>query len=321
MDFLKTVVCDGGSGGGGADADAGRYTHSFKEETLGEENIELSLGLSLNGRFGVERRRVAANDNHENNIRLIRTSSVADFSSFPSEMEDPMALTVYPPLTRTSSLPIETEEGWKKRQELQSLRRSEAKRKRVEKLKNGKVVKGLSTEENCEAKRRNLTKGNELWQSSPPSLLPPLPRPSPFPSQVSVGSPASGGSSGVSDLESQPFSGRNKDAEMKSTATQNPISHKISSSSPYRSNSVVSDRSDETLKMMFADMPCVSTKGDGVNVKKIEGFLYRYRKGEQVRIVCVCHGNFLTPAEFVKHGGGGDVEHPLRHIVVNPPLL
>ncbi|KAI3503246.1 hypothetical protein L1887_31685 [Cichorium endivia] len=207
MDFLKTVVCDGGGGGAGADANAGGYTHSFKEETLGEENVELSLGLSLNDRFGVERRRVAANDNHENNIRLIHTSSVADFSRIPSEMEDPMALTVYPPLTRTSSLPIETEEGWKKRQELQSLRRSEAKRKRVEKLKNGKVVKGLSTEENCEAKRRNLTKGNELWQSSPPSLLSPLPRSSPFPSQVSVGSPASGGSSGVSDLESQPFSG------------------------------------------------------------------------------------------------------------------
>ncbi|MFS7970944.1 putative Ninja family, Jas TPL-binding domain-containing protein [Helianthus anomalus] len=63
-------------------------------------------------------------------------------------------------------------------------------------------------------------------------------------------------------------------------------------------------------------MPCVSTKGDGPDGKRIQGLLYRYGKGEEVRIVCVCHGNFLTPAEFVKHGGGGDVEHPLRHIVV-----
>lgn len=312
MDFLKTIVCGDGGGGGGGGGACGD-PHSLKEETIGEENVELSLGLSLNGRFGVERRRAVVND------RLIRASSVADFSSFPSAMEDPTTLTVYPPLTRTCSLPMETGDEWKQRQGLQSLRRSEAKRKRVEKLKNGK---GLLSEENCDAKRRNAMKGNELWQSSPPSLLPPFPRPSPFPSQVSIGSPGSGGSSGVSDLESQPFSGRNKDVEVKSTSSQQSTLHKIPSLSPYKSNSVVSNRSsDETLKMMFADMPCVSTKGDGDNLKKVEGFLYRYKKGEQVRIVCVCHGHFLTPAEFVKHGGGGDVEHPLRHIVVNPPSL
>lgn len=75
----------------------------------------------------------------------------------------------------------------------------------------------------------------------------------------------------------------------------------------------------QSFKDPMLDMPYVSTKGDG---QRIEGFLYRYKKGEEVRIVCVCHGLFLTPAEFVKHGGGGDVEHPLKHIVVNPfPLL
>ncbi|ONK75748.1 uncharacterized protein A4U43_C03F20120 [Asparagus officinalis] len=73
-----------------------------------------------------------------------------------------------------------------------------------------------------------------------------------------------------------------------------------------------------TERNMMEEMPCVSTKGDGPNGRKIEGFLYRYRKGEEVRIVCVCHGIFLTPAEFVKHAGGGDVAHPLRHIVVSP---
>lgn len=73
---------------------------------------------------------------------------------------------------------------------------------------------------------------------------------------------------------------------------------------------------------MLEDMPCVSTTGDGPNGKKIDGFLYRYRKGEQVKIVCVCHGSFLSPAEFVKHAGGSDVAHPLKHIVVNPtPFL
>jgi len=66
------------------------------------------------------------------------------------------------------------------------------------------------------------------------------------------------------------------------------------------------------------DMPCVFTKGNGPNGRRIEGILYKYGKGEEVRIMCVCHGNFLSPAEFVKHAGGGDVAHPLRHIVVNP---
>ncbi|KAL6645146.1 hypothetical protein ACP70R_016754 [Stipagrostis hirtigluma subsp. patula] len=70
-------------------------------------------------------------------------------------------------------------------------------------------------------------------------------------------------------------------------------------------------------RMMMQEMPCVSTKGLP-NGNKVEGFLYKYRKGEEVRIVCVCHGSFLTPAEFVKHAGGGDVANPLRHIVVNP---
>uniref|UniRef100_A0A0A9ED70 Ninja-family protein n=1 Tax=Arundo donax TaxID=35708 RepID=A0A0A9ED70_ARUDO len=71
-------------------------------------------------------------------------------------------------------------------------------------------------------------------------------------------------------------------------------------------------------KSMMEDMPMVSSRVDGPNTRKIDGFLYKYNKGEQVRIVCVCHGKFLTPAEFVKHAGGGDVANPLRHIVVNP---
>ena len=69
---------------------------------------------------------------------------------------------------------------------------------------------------------------------------------------------------------------------------------------------------------MVEDMPMVSYKAEGPSGRKTDGFLYKYRKGEEVRIVCVCHGNFLTPAEFVKHAGGGDVTNPLRHIVVNP---
>lgn len=69
-------------------------------------------------------------------------------------------------------------------------------------------------------------------------------------------------------------------------------------------------------------MPFVSTIGNGPNGRKVDGFLYTFRKGEEVRIVCVCHGESFSPAEFVKHAGGTDVENPLKHIVVrsSPPL-
>lgn len=88
-----------------------------------------------------------------------------------------------------------------------------------------------------------------------------------------------------------------------------------------RSQPVANKKVKEMTRNILEEMPCVSTIGDGPNGKRIEGFLYRYRKGEEVRIVCVCHGSFLSPAEFVKHAGGGDVAHPLKHIVVNPSFL
>lgn len=65
------------------------------------------------------------------------------------------------------------------------------------------------------------------------------------------------------------------------------------------------------------DMPCVFTKGDGPNGRRVDGVLYKYGKGQEVRIMCICHGSFLSPAEFIKHAGGGNVDQPLRHIVIN----
>lgn len=85
---------------------------------------------------------------------------------------------------------------------------------------------------------------------------------------------------------------------------------------------IMDKRSKEIERNVMQEMPCVSTTGEGPTGKRVEGFLYRYRKGEEVRIVCVCHGRFHSPAEFVKHAGGGDVAHPLKHIVVSaPPFL
>lgn len=66
---------------------------------------------------------------------------------------------------------------------------------------------------------------------------------------------------------------------------------------------------------ILRQMPSVTTTGDGPNGKRIEGFLYKYRSG-QVCIVCVCHGSFLTPSEFVMHAGGKEVANPMKNITV-----
>lgn len=71
----------------------------------------------------------------------------------------------------------------------------------------------------------------------------------------------------------------------------------------------------EDLKIL-RKMPSVTTTGDGPGGRRIQGFLYTYRKG-QVYIVCVCHGHFLSPAEFVMHAGGTDVANPMKHITVH----
>uniref|UniRef100_A0A1J3K2L2 Ninja-family protein n=1 Tax=Noccaea caerulescens TaxID=107243 RepID=A0A1J3K2L2_NOCCA len=84
----------------------------------------------------------------------------------------------------------------------------------------------------------------------------------------------------------------------------------------------------EKARNIIEDMPCVSTRDVGADGKRVEGFLYWYGGNkEEVKIVCVCHGSFLSPAEFVRHGGGivsndgggGVMINPLRHIVVKLP--
>ncbi|VFQ95288.1 unnamed protein product [Cuscuta campestris] len=100
--------------------------------------IELNLGLSLGGRFGVDR----------SSKSLGRSSSVASF--LPSVRDDPppeaaaAAETAGNRIARTSSLPVETEEEWRKRKELQSLRRMQAKRRMSEKQRISRGERGIS---------------------------------------------------------------------------------------------------------------------------------------------------------------------------------
>ncbi|RWV91050.1 hypothetical protein GW17_00046695 [Ensete ventricosum] len=65
-------------------------------------------------------------------------------------------------------------------------------------------------------------------------------------------------------------------------------------------------------------IPLVSATGDAPQGRTIHGLLYRCTKSE-VRILCVCHGNSFTPAEFVRHAGGAEVSQPLKRIVVVQP--
>ncbi|RWW18577.1 hypothetical protein GW17_00017431 [Ensete ventricosum] len=107
-DFLRRFVGNG-------------YGDETAEVTEGDsDKIELSLGLSLGGFFGADPK----------GKKLVRSSSIASFTSLPWEPEFPVVPAAA--LTRTSSLPTETEEERRKRKEMQSFKRLEAKRKRLE---------------------------------------------------------------------------------------------------------------------------------------------------------------------------------------------
>ncbi|KAL7091251.1 hypothetical protein ACP275_12G093800 [Erythranthe tilingii] len=348
-----------------------------------EEGIELNLGLSLGGRFGVDKY-----------TKLSRSSSIA--SCLPVVRDDSDAAAPPPPaaayagLSRSSSLPVETEEEWRKRKELQTLRRMEAKRRRSEKQRNSKSSEkeggSLSLEEKREiemslrgrlerekssslssVKRPGSSSGGSQFGSSTTTTwaaaaaaanqaiirsgidaamakgkgscvnvgkMQGLIR-----KQGSIGSVESkgGSSSSVSDLESKTLQGSSGEVSPASIQSMQESANPDTRSSTTNARGNTSkaagpDKDSSTLKKPEAsrtrgkeigtnsleEMPCVFTKGDGPNGRRVEGILYRYGKGEEVRIMCVCHGSFHSPAEFVRHAGGTDVDNPLKHIVVNP---
>ncbi|RRT70175.1 hypothetical protein B296_00036712 [Ensete ventricosum] len=302
-----------------------------------EDELNLNLGLSLGGCLGVDPR----------GKKLIRSSSIASFSSLPREHE---FHAVTPTVVRTSSLPSETEEKRRKIKELQGLRRLEAKRKRLEKrnsIKSCILKSEVGTEGgkslaapytvNC---RLSLPIGSH-FRGMFSVATPPCLRPSGSKSNAAQGSvlenqtPAQGLTSPFSVLLGFNLSAFSSNADFNDTATVQSVSaHKTAIARLVSEAGITMTpvgREEDPLKKkvrltsdaspgrnMIGEMPFVSTRGDGPNGRRIEGFLYKYKKGEEVRIVCVCHGSFLTPAEFVKHAGGGDVTHPMRHIVVNP---
>lgn len=198
---------------------------------------------------------------------LVRSSSVADAMPL---------IRAEAALVRTASLPPETEEEWKKRKDLQSLRRMEAKRKRSDKQR--------CIRENGSTENLNLNPGQ-----------PGKPNPG-------SGYPKSGFCGDLQGLFTQQ---QKQDGSQRSGESQG--------GSKSSSNASESER----INTIQGHMPCVFTIGDGPRGRRVEGILYRYKKGEEVRIMCVCHGSFFTPAEFVNHAGAHNVAHPLKRIVVN----
>ncbi|KAI3932526.1 hypothetical protein MKW92_047521, partial [Papaver armeniacum] len=314
-----------------------------KTEETEEDDEEIELNLSLGGCFGV---------NPSEKKRLMRSSSisVSGLSNLFKDEEEGNNSSSAASLIRTCSLPVvvATEEERRKRKELQSLRRLEAKRKRSEKQKNCTRVnnnKDSQQEKMQQQQQDNNKLKNGLFSSSSmaisfrgpnwgsnPALgrnidingVPPLP---PSPVSVSMNSQASrlnSSSETRSPMSSQSFKEHLEQKPVMPPAPTTP-SEKQSSGTDVKmenpsyspSKTTTETGSREMGMKMMEEMPCVSTTGNGPNGKRIEGFLYKYRKGEEVRIVCVCHGSFLTPAEFVKHAGGIDVTHPLRHITVS----
>nr|XP_009396433.1 PREDICTED: ninja-family protein 6-like [Musa acuminata subsp. malaccensis] len=306
-DFLRRFVGNG-------------YGDETTEVTEGDsDEIELSLGLSLGGCFGADPK----------GKKLVRSSSIASFTSLPWEPEFPVVPAAA--LTRTSSLPTETEEERRKRKEMQSFKRLEAKRKRLERrnsIRSGAAKAGEKPDEEVTGSmataaadhvagaRNGVTPpGLPAWTvgGSKRAAARPVDVPGNFP-PISHGSLGSQGSStaGACALGNRAPQGFGM------TETKNSsMIHSAGNETSTKQVAVRANGIKEMERKMMEKMPFVSTRGDGPNGRRIEGFLYKYRKGEEVRIVCVCHGSFLTPAEFVKHAGGHDVTNPLRHIVVN----
>ncbi|RLN41390.1 hypothetical protein C2845_PM01G07470 [Panicum miliaceum] len=315
------------------------------------EEVELSLGLSLGGRFGVDRKggklvrssSVAAVMTAP--VELAAPPALGGTSSVPVEAEasevgtkqgldgwgscrETGGLAVEPAaslraslspssgssdgeghrlqdtLVRSTSLPAAIDaagtEEWRKRKAAQSLKRLELKKKRVERRNSltcntSKEVGGQILEE----VKAHADKLHQATSTSHDSL------------------------SAVRGKPNSAFEGTTTAAEH-SPSSAGPPADRTTSLGPRGNQQSTSGTAaararsmEDVERAMMQEMPSMFTKGLP-NGNRVEGFLYKYRKGEEIRIVCICHGSFHTPAGFVEHAGGGNVTNPLRHIVVSP---
>ncbi|TVU38068.1 hypothetical protein EJB05_11418 [Eragrostis curvula] len=281
-------------------------------------DLELSLGLSLGGCFGSDPAREAKKQ------CLARSSSIASICSLRGIAgEDLATAEPTPPLLhRTSSLPTEYDEARFQRKAMQCQRRMAAKRKRLERrnsMNSSKSSAGAGRDDAQEAIQQLRRSGASLGSSS-----------SSLPDQGGSGSAGAdqAKSSSTMNTSSDNSGSGGQNSSLPPTAPSTgatrppPNGSSTREQQPLRTLRSLTMRTSSTgdfRKTMMEEMPMVFSRLDGPNARRIDGFLYKCGKANDVRIVCVCHGNFLTPAEFVKHAGGAgdDLAHPLRHIIIN----
>ncbi|KAK9278628.1 hypothetical protein L1049_028201 [Liquidambar formosana] len=283
---------------------------------LDSEQLDLNLSLSL-GRSHSEipKEKPPIRSSSVAGI-MIRNENAGEFATPPQPPASFLSL------SRSCSLPTEGEQERWKVKELQSVRRMEAKRRMVEKQRSGRVTpeedkspvgeavdpaevaawaaaSAANSAALCRAivkiKAQNMLAANQTSQglgglNKPVGLT----NSRSLPEQRELEPVASFGT-----VANEKF------ARPAETKLENP------SKKAKIFDTIMQGTGMEVLKKM----PSVTTRGDGPNGRTIEGFLYNYMKG-QVSIVCICHGSFLSPAEFVKHAGGGEVANPMRHITV-----
>ncbi|GFZ17001.1 ABI five binding protein 3 [Actinidia rufa] len=272
------------------------------------EHLDLNLGLSLGGLYSQIPKEKP----------LIRTSSLnIDLALGENEGGGGGFLS----LTRSASLPTEAEQEMRKIREIQAMKRMEVKRRLLEKQRNNRG--GCSDQE---GKLSNLpfeklkfnacsstNRGIQGPENSTAAKVSTLSQPTLVTSKVTE----NGKSVDTTNFRSAPLFMLEKSENGKQVSPPNgkPVEPaETEHERPSKKVKVLGN--DPTTSMeMWKQMPSVTTIGDGPNGKRIEGLLYRYSKG-QVSIVCICHGNFLSPAEFVKHAGGTDVANPMKHINV-----
>ncbi|KAM5567407.1 hypothetical protein ABKV19_015471 [Rosa sericea] len=232
-------------------------SQSKYEEGNEEEELELNLGLSLGGRFGVDK---------SEKSKLVRSSSIAVTMPFCREENDDSAAPAsaakaasYAGLMRASSLPTETEEEWRKRKELQTLRRLAAKRRRSEKQRNSSSSKEEEERRELEVRPTSGMRANNpavvqpFWAAVTAARqavggggggVDPLAKgkndilggfqgfglqPS---SQGSVESQGGGSSSGLSEMESKPLQGERDGTKEDRLLLDFPYSFPLTSQDP-----------------------------------------------------------------------------------------
>ncbi|KAK9203840.1 hypothetical protein WN943_014097 [Citrus x changshan-huyou] len=245
---------------------------------------------------------------------LTRSSSIGGIIAASNSNSVPVGKCYLPSLPRACSLPAGPVQQQRiiTMREIQSMRRIHAKNRLIEKQ---RISKEAREAKEKEIKKVTPTMPSEAatWATASAVNSPALCRAllkikTEGLSATKRGRPAGQSTDNASGCFKVPAVPKN--AEPAATAATPPMPK----SPPKKAR--VSDGNSESNGMdVMRQMPSVRTTGDGPNGRRVEGFLYTYTR-TNVSIVCLCHGIVFTPAEFVKHAGGGDVPNPMKHITV-----